>query len=354
MRMRVLEPQLGRIYCRFNKDIDDFEKMRLLDIVVTNDEELYIFRKLDDDYNSFGPEIQISEKEYDQFSYNWNLLESDGVVTISNIVAVENEVRKVRDIVLIFFPNNKVTECPYVEQPHVVARQAIENIFDASGSTVGMSVSIETLPTGYSLSDFMENASIESSRACHVYKIDTAKTLSEVLSNDKTDSILNDLYEHHYNYLRNTIPSFEDDYNDTTKYDHECLNGYHKTLEGFIKGSGFLDDILQTIGISTVDFELEFNKPLTVDELCFVSVLYGGIKINKAVPIRFDYDIELDYLKMKYLLLRDSKDKTWVVPYTVSPDEIDAIALYGLTDQKSLEIQERLRRCTHVYLDSKK
>lgn len=353
--MQILEPQIGRIFCRFNKDIDDFEKMRLFGIVKSDkDKTLYIFRKLNDDYNTIGPEVIISEDEYNEFTYKWILLESEGVATITNIVAVENEVRKVHDIVLIFFPNNKVSECPYAEQPYVVARQAIDNMFDPSGTTVGMSVSIESLPTGYSLSDFMENKSIKSSKWCHVYKIDTAKTLSEVLSNDDTDIILNDLYDHQYNRLKNRILSFEDDYQDTTKYDHECLDGYHNTLEGFIRGSGFINDILQTIGISVVDFELKFNQPLTIDELCFVSVLYGGIKINKAVPIRFDYDIELDYLKMKYLLLRDNKEHTWVVPYTVSPDEIDAIALYGLTDAKSLEIQERLSRCTHVYINSKK
>lgn len=337
--MQKLETELGKIYCQYNKENDDFLKIRLVNIIQNDSDEKdvkYVFKYIDEDYN-FTSEKIVDADEYNDIRRNWILLKSDGIISLTNIVAVENEVRQIKDVITLFFPNNKATGYPISSQAFVLARQGIDNIFDEEYSTVGLSVSINTLPTGFALSDFMESTSIISSKLCHIYKIDSSKNISEILDNEETSAILKDLYDHQLTYLQNTDSKFDP----STAGDN--LNGYNKTLQGFLENSGFLTDVFETIGITTVDFELKFNVPLDLDDKIFISMLYGGIRINKAVPLKFDYDINLKAIKMKYLLIRDINGKLWVLPYTTYNDDDDILSIYNLTDERIEKFQERLQ-----------
>ena len=38
--------------------------------------------------------------------------DSEGIMAISNIVAVENEIRQIEDVLAIFYPNHKISGVP--------------------------------------------------------------------------------------------------------------------------------------------------------------------------------------------------------------------------------------------------
>lgn len=348
--MSSLETEIGRIYYRYDDEHDLFEKIRLTNITVNDDKvKTYHFCNISDKTNHILPETEVlnTQSEYDEILRNWGRLESSGIVTVTNIVAIENEVRQIKDVAVIFFPNNKVTNTPESNQPYVIARQGINNVFNPLSDTVGCAISLETLPDGYSLGDFLICTSAISSRMCHLYKTDTETDLGILLKNEETDMILKDLYDHEYNVCKNTIQGFGKAWEDKGTLPPN-LNGYNLSFEDFLRNTGFLNETDHILGIANVDFELQPCKGLDIDDKLLLSTLYGGIKIDKAVGIRFNYDIDLNKIKTNYLLVRDQMSMLWIVAYTKSPDEIDAIAMYNLTEERTLQLQERLRRCANA------
>ena len=355
--MPSLTTDIGKIFCSWDEDKEEFLKIRLMDICPNEDnkELKYQFSFLDENNRVIDkPYFKSTEEDYYKnirTSEDWTQLQSDGIITVTNIVSVENEVRQIKDVVTIFFPNNDVTGKPESNQPHVVARQGITNIFKSDDS-VGLSVSLCSLPDGYTLADFLENTSVISSKMCHVYKTDTADDLALLLKNDDTDSILKDLYDHQYQMCKNTIKEFGKEFEEENKPLLTNLNGYNLTLESFLKNTGFMYDVDDILNIADVDFKIHQNEKLDMDDILLLSTLYGGIKIDKAKGIKFDYDIDPGLIQMKYLLVRDCEHVLWIVVYTTSPDEIDAKALYNLTEERTLQLQARLKNCVMTYRES--
>lgn len=350
-----INTEIGKIYCSYNEEKDSFDMMRLVRIDPFNgneDDKVYVFRYLDENFHMLkaeNPDDTIGETHFDlnEVKKNYTLLKSDGIVSLTNIVAVENETQQIKDVLAIFFPNNKYTELPDAHQPYVVARQGINDIFaEMEGiESVGMSVSLDTLPTGYALSDFMENTRVLSSHLCHVYKTDTDEDIATLLENEESSTILRDLFDHQIRYYENTIP----DYEFKEKDDYDSVLGYSKTIKGFLLHSQFMYEFYNRLGIAPVDFKCESGKPLSNEEKVLVSALLGGVHIDKAVPLKFDYTINMDIIKMKYFLVIDTDFVLYIIPYTESPDEIDGDSMYKLTEESTIQLQERLSRCARAY-----
>lgn len=350
--MLTFNTEIGRIYCKYNAEKDNFDKLRIIG-ARGSQKKTYIAKIIGDDYrlDNNSDIIELSEEEYNDIKRDYDLLKSDGIVSLTNIVSVENEFRQIKDILLILFPNNKITNVPELQNPHVVARQGINDIFaDMIGNSdkVGCSVSLETLPTGYTLTDFMENTSVISSILCHVYKTDIASDLDILLDNDESSDILTELFDQRVRYLQNTDLNFKYE-----EAEDQCIDGYCNSLYKFIIESGFMDDVYQTLGIIKVDFKAESGKALSLDDRLFIATLTGGIKIDKAVPLKFDYDIDMTSVKMKYFMILDNANELYIVPYTESSEEVDGEELYNLTEERTIQIQERLAKCVKAYDQSK-
>ena len=356
--MENISTELGKIYSKYNSKEDKFELYRVANIINKDDDKEYVISPIDDkSYHFYRDELDckvLSQEEYNKFKIDYDALKSEGIVSLSNIVSIKNDIRSIKDILVIYFPNNKVTKVPDINQPYIVARQGINNIFaEMAGEidTVGLSVSLDTLPAGYALSDFIANESVEDSRLCHVYKTDSSFDLDLLLENENTDSILKELFDQRVYFLSNTRIDFVKE-----KYEGKdiCVDGYCNSLRKFLIESGFMEDLLNKMGITIVDFELKDNKPLNEEEKLILITLYGGIKINKAVPLRFSYEINLNGIKMKYLLIstKDSIDKEtelFIVPYTEFSNEVDVYSLYKLTEERTIQLQERLLNCVKAY-----
>lgn len=351
--MYNIETDLGRIFCKYNPDTDDFDKVRLISIDVNNGKKSYTMARIDDYCHSHlgGSDTStcyfLDEEKFLEMKKEWVALSSEGIVSISNIVSYEDEYRVIKDILVTYFPNNKVSGVPDASQPYIVARQGINNVFAAMAGEerVGIAVSLDTLPAGYALSDFMGNTRVLSSLLSHVYKTDTAEDLGAILTDEDIEKTLKDLTEHQYNYMKNTDPDFKDFEIDKDT----CLIGYCTTVSKFLEESDFMNELYNKLGIIRVDFKMEESKELTKDEKAFCSLLLGGVRILKAVPLHFDYTINIKAIKMKYFLAVDSDNILYIVPYTESPEEVDPKVLYDLTEETTNTLQERLRKVVKAY-----
>lgn len=359
----IINTELGLIFCRFNEEKDDFDKVRLIDIYTSEEtgKKAYTFAKLDDNCHcemSDDPAIGllstvIDEEEYNKVRREYTILKSEGIMSITNIVAAKSETRTIRDVLAIYFNNNRKSGVPNAHGPCIVARQGINNLFClGAGGEVGISVSIDTLPNGYCLADFMENLGVISSRLCHVYKTDTAKEFGIILENDTTTEILKELYDGRVNYKKNTdfvfsVEMKEGKINIDDK--NTSIDGYCQTIERFLDLSDFMGDLYNKIGIIRVDFNMAKSTPLTDDQRLMCSILLNGARIYHAEPIKFDYEINMKAIKMKYFLAIDPASTLWLVPYTSGPQEVDPKDLYDLTDDATTQILERLRKVVRAY-----
>lgn len=346
--MYNIETDIGRIFCKYNDSTDDFDKYRLLKIEKGEDDsKQFIVCELDENNHiNLDKKKTLTEEEFTTLKKEYTILGSEGVITISNIVYLENEVRQIKDILVIYFPNNKVTKVPDASRPYIVARQGINNIFAmmAGEERVGLAVSMETLPEGYTLMDFMENTRVLDSCMTHVYRTDNATELGILLDNESSNDILNDLFQHEYNYMKNIKEDLE---MEITK--DSCLKGYCTSIKTFLEESDFMNELFNKFNIIRVDFPMEYSVPLNIDQKALCAVLLNGARIAKAVPLQFDYSINMLSINMKYFLAEDSNDMLWIVPYTESPEEIDPKELYDLTEERTTTLQERLRKVVRAY-----
>ena len=242
-------------------------------------------------------------------------------------------------------PNNRMTKVPDAAQPYIVARQGANNIFSMNCfGDVGLSLSLDSIPEGYTLTDLMENIRVISSYLTHVYKTDNSTELDIILSNDTTTEILHDLFDHQYNFYKNTRRNFNEEVTEDS-----VLNGYCRTIKKFLESTDFMGDLFNKMNIIRVDFPMAYSTELDIDQRLMCSMLLGGAKIAKAVPLMFDYSINMTAVKMKYFLAEDSNDILWIVPYTESPAEVDPKVLYDLTEERTTTIQNRLAKVIRAY-----
>ena len=355
-----INTELGKVYCKWSNVVDDFVAFRVIDVFTRDNQTMYKICNLTlDDIGqcqSFSARSGFDKCIYTESQYRemkaekgLNLLKSEGIISLSNLVLSKiPNTPEIRDIAAIFFSNTKETGYPDLERPYVIARQTFDNIYSETRKS-GLSVNINSLPNGYNMSHFLFNESVISSRLCHVYKTDSVSSLSELLYNDESDKILKDLFDRRYQYMLNTERTFAEEVKYKKKSELSPLDGYNWTLKEFLSNTGFIDDVYNTIGITRVDFEIKDQTPLNVDDIRLLSLLHGGVRICKALPLRFGYDIDLEIVKMPYFLVLDSNEVLWIVPYTRYPDEISATEIYKANNDITSQLHERLQKCVKAY-----
>ncbi len=351
--MDNISTELGKIFASYNSETDDFDKYRVLSCK----DSKYLIGELNDNYDVDDESVEAYDEEgYKEFKLNHTMIKSEGILTLTSIIAAKNDNgTSIKDVALIYFPNDELSEVPDVNKPYIVARQALNNIFaDLSGhdGLAGLSVSLDTLPTGYTLGDFMDSIAAIDSKLMHVYKIDTPEKINFILDDEEIEDIFKELYNKRLWYGQN-IGEIDEKYESP---EDDCISGYCNSLKRFISESGFFEDLLIKMNIVPIDKELVEKEALDIDDKLLLATLGGGgIKIDRAVPLRFDYDIDLSAIKMNYLLARniDGSGNVYIVPYTVSPEEIDAESLYKLNEERTTQLQNRLMSIVRAYDDTK-
>ena len=87
---------VGRIFCQYDKETDDFDKLRLIKVDKSNDEKIYIMAELDDachikhlEDGSIDAKM-LTQEQFTLLKHDYTALSSEGIMSITNIVAAEN------------------------------------------------------------------------------------------------------------------------------------------------------------------------------------------------------------------------------------------------------------------------
>lgn len=343
--MTELKTNIGKLFCKYNSIDDGFDMVRI--IKECDNGKSWNYAELDHDYKVKGYKTLAKDK-FKEMVKSYTPLAPDGILSLSNVVVTELENgREIKDIIMLFFMENKGIHMIDADNPCILARQSLMNIFktslDPNEDDVGFSITDDACPEGYNFSDLSAASRIIDSRMTNVYKFDTPSTLAVLLDNTITQDILNDLYETAIQYAKDTTLNFMNAIKD------DCYNGYCNSLFKFIGHCGLMTDIYSKIGIIKTDFKLEFNKPISDENKVFLSMMCGGINIVKAVPIKFGYDIDLNAIKMKYMIVMDSDEILWIVPFTESEQEFSPLEFYKMTEEQTNRIQTRLKATMENY-----
>ena len=241
--MTELKTNIGKLFCKYNSIDDGFEMVRI--IKECDNGKSWNYAELDHDYKVKGYKTLAKDK-FKEMVKSYTPLAPDGILSLSNVVVTELENgREIKDIIMLFFMENKGIHMIDADNPCILARQSLMNIFktslDPNEDDVGFSITDDACPEGYNFSDLSAASRIIDSRMTNVYKFDTPSTLAVLLDNTITQDILNDLYETAIQYAKDTTLNFMNAIKD------DCYNGYCIRLFKFIGHCGLMTYIYSKI-----------------------------------------------------------------------------------------------------------
>lgn len=315
---------LGMIFFRFDAVANNFETLRF--IGMQNDEIGKFIKN--------GDINDIVKLPFDDVKQGFVRLMSDGIISVSNVTVAADETGKtLPDVVVMMYKRGYSSIKEGTEnkkgdfsEPYIVCRQSIVDIFDMSGSgeIVGASVSVDTLPSGYTMSDIYYQDSILESRLMHVYKNDTLDVIVKCLDSKSSNDILNDLFETRKKWLKNNNILYKMEPDEVLEK-KVISEGYNRDLRSLLYTNNFMYDFYSAFGICKVNFEIEFDidkgiTSLPDDQREIVSNLFE-INIVKTVIVKYDFDIDFTLIKIPYVLVMDANNTLFVIGYTKSEDE---------------------------------
>lgn len=357
--MSKIETLLGRVFVKYKESTDSFELMRLVDIDNHDkNNKIYSVRYIDDDFNyiPYSKETEyLSEKEFMDKVSECTLLQSEGILSVSVVSIANVSGKDIDDIRLMWFTNDKdgIVDS---SDPKVIASQALSDIYAASlndSQKVGVSITKDSLPSGYTMNNFLIFDKIKESRLYHIYKLDNVDTISKLIGTKYVNNTLYDLYNGHIEYCKTNRPFF----NISNFKIGDILDGYCPNIDKFISYTGFDYDLDQTIGIGHLPFKIEPDqKYLTDEQVTDFILIYGGIRVDKTYVLKFDYSIDLSTIKMKYCLCKDSDNALYIIGYTESKEDISVSQLessikkyYDIAKQNDDKIKARLKKLVEAY-----
>ena len=333
---------VGNIFAKYGED----NKLDAFRIIQVNENSKIRVTKLDENFHIVDKNTVKDTNAIDLGKYiktnGYKKIIPEGTVTLSNIESFINEAgRPINDVILMYFIEGFCEDS--VGDPDVYLRQSMDSLYIPG--TVGISnLKSEINDAGYKVEDLMYcNKVLGDSYACNVYRTDTVDELNIILNNKRTKMTLEDLYDHAGYMDYNTDPKSAGICDEEVYY-----KGYCKNLITLLDRSGFINDIYSSMGMTEVDFVIkEGVDTITGDDKILLSLLYGGIRINKTFATKWDYTQDLEEVKTKYMLVVDSDKKVYIVGYTESEEEWST----ELKAQQLEHLSERLMRCAKVYTE---
>lgn len=322
----VVHTTIGAILGKYNSDIDDFDMFRVVDIK----DEKYFIKKIDSKKYHFVEDAEVLEKTPKEVA-DYTFIEPDAALTISNVNMFTNDKGKVfRDIIMMMFTPDEEGHIEFANTK-ILARQLMDDPFESNGTKppAGFCYSADDIEaTDGLINDLLYSESLISKKIICMYKTDNLDDIANLLDNEDTTDIFNDLYEHCY------VP-----YKDKGDYG----NGICKDLKSFIRNKGVLYDARAALGISYIDLDFTGKTSLDRDTNLLLSLLYSVRVIDRTLVTEFTYEIDISEIKMRYLLVYDETDTLYVVAYTTSKDEILKSDLEEM-NKKTDELYQHLRK----------
>lgn len=249
-------------------------------------------------------------------------LEPDGLLTF-NIVNIHNNGKIDKDVVVTGskFLNLKIGDT----LPFAVCRQSITDIFynllinDEKDMMVGLAVNRNDCPSNFDFKLMLVADSIVYSEHINFYRTDVLEDILKMVKVSKFDEVLSSLYKTHAMHVGDPTLLFK-------KHD----KGWCKDLRTLLKENNFQNDINEMLGITDVEFKIsdyleekilpgsdnETYMSPSDDMIAWLSSVFK-LNINNATAVEFFHDINLaDFNNSKYLILRDSDLKLYLIVFT--------------------------------------
>lgn len=280
--------------------------------VVKDPAEITIFDYADDTRKKVRVD---SLKEYSP-------LKPDGIATFSVATIRDSNNKPCKDVLVtaIKFLN---LELKLSSIPYVVCRQNITDIFytyitsEENHNMVGLSVNQDTCPSNFDYRMMLAADSVEHSEFINFYRLDTLDDILSMVKINNYDTVLNDLYNRHVKHENKPELMFKSEH-----------NGWCKDLKTLLETNNFMADVNQMLGITQVDFKVpDFLEDVKKDdEITYQVANYDlrvwlsstySVNMKEIAVMEFGHDINLaDFNDNKYLLVRDSENKLYLMVYT--------------------------------------
>ena len=258
-------------------------------------------------------------------------LEPDGLCIFSTVNVKDTNTGKVSKDVII--TGSKILNVKFGDNiPYCVCRQSVTDIFynllcsDEEHTIAGLSVNRDNIPTNFNYMQLLGCDEILYVEYINFYRTDTLQDILGFVKVSKFDAVLTSLYEEHVKYVKNPSLNFKEE-----------DKGWCKTLKRLLTENNFQNDLDEMLGITAIDFKVTDyieEKTLPTTEEKYLSVtkdlqywLSSIFKINmKDIYIlEYNHDINLaDFNDTRYIILRDSENKVYLVVYTLAGEYKEA------------------------------
>lgn len=339
MEQLNLKTELGNIYYKYNIETDDFDILRV--IAIQNAETVRCIKN--------GNSSDSTKISVDELKSGYTRLLSDGVVSLSNVIVMDSQMpgRPLKDVIVMLHKRN---ENRNFSDPDVVCRQSITDFFnmDPSKDLIGVSVSKESIPAGIDMEDVIYCDKVLNATIMNVYKNDTLDFIMMVLKNKEADDILKDLYDVRLHHFQNIYKE-----PDSVSGARVSAEGYNKDVKSLLLTNNFMYDFYQAFGVSKVTFEIPFDENnernyLPNDLKDILNNLYK-IAMDKAIVVKYDFDIDFEEMKMPYLLVMDKTNTLYIVAYTTAGEFLKCDIKIDANSKEEENIVNKIRAAVDYY-----
>lgn len=214
-----------------------------------------------------------------------------------------------------------------MNEPYAICRQSINDFFYAiiapnpDHEIAGVCCSRENCPMGMPYYTMAMCDEVLDFTIVNFYLDDTIDKLLTFIDTKKYDKVLNALFVDHMRAI-NPIYNVKGE----TRKSHD---GWCRDLATLLKENNFQTDMDILRNVSAVDFTIEDYLDKKIENGTDVNYLKPELlkfiantfRINikpNALALEFDVDIDLgDFNNINYVLLRDNKDKTYIISYVL-------------------------------------
>lgn len=337
--------ELGNIYYTWNDERNDFDMYRIVSI--QNSETVSCIIN-----NDWKQKKKFNLKELRQ---KYTQLLSDAILTVSDVIAITkrigNNIIPLYDVMVMVYKREGLSLSGSV--PDILLRQATSDMFyqpfvsTEENPMIGFCATKETLPAEYEMNELTLVDDVLSSMIINTYKIDTIDSICQIIGN-KFNSILEDLMDAH---LKAVYGQSWDFMKDTIEVP-EHLHGYCKDLKTLLKINNFMYDFYQILGITNVTFQIDcpddgYEHSLPNDQRESLQEIYQ-INMAKTMVLPFDFSVNLEEVKVPYVLIMDVTGNLYFVAFTRSEFEyvkhVDTTLIENMT-----QINQKVSNAVNFY-----
>lgn len=262
--------------------------------------------------------------EFDDLK-SYTPLDPTGFVSFSKVGMYDENKRLNYDVIVSLYRMLDIKL--NINEPYAICRQSINDFFytiiapNPDHELAGVCCSRENCPMGMPYYVMASCDEVFDFTIVNFYLDDTVNNLLKFINTEKYDKVLNALFVDH---MRSLNPVYI--VKGETRKSHD---GWCRNLETLLLENNFQTDMDTMRNITSVDFTVEdyLDKKIENDiEVNYLKpellkFISNTFKINikpDAMALEFDVDIDFgDFNNINYALIRDNKDKTYIISYVL-------------------------------------